>query len=310
MKPRKKIKIIGVGGSGSNTIARMKKKKIRDVELITVNTDVQDLRAKASDYKIQIGPMVTKGLGAGMDPALGQAAAEESKKALQKAMAGADIIFLACGLGGGSGTGATPVIARLAKEMNILTVAAVTMPFSFEGEKRTKIALAGLEKLRPEVDTLLIVLNDKLLELTNDKTSLTYAFSLCDQVLNNAIQSITDLIVSAGDINIDFADLRTLIKKAGSAMFSIGSAKGKNRAAGAIKSALSSPLSDFSLEEAKAILLNIATSGDLKLAEVRTITQWIRQAIKPSIPLVFGTSIDLNLKPKTMRVTIIATGVN
>lgn len=310
MKPRKKIKIIGVGGSGSNTIARMKKKHVTGVELIAVNTDVQDLRAKPSDRKIQIGPMVTKGLGAGMDPSLGRAAAEESKKVLEKAMAGADIIFLACGLGGGSGTGATPVIAHLAKEMGILTVAVVTMPFSFEGEQRMRIALTGLEKLHPEVDTLLIVPNDKLLELANEKTSLVNAFALCDQVLNNAIQSITDLIVSDGEINIDFADLRTLIKKAGSAMFSIGSAKGKNRATGAIKAALNSPLSDFSLEEAKAVLLNIATSGDLKLAEVRMITQWVRQAIRPSVTLVFGTSVDLNLKPKTMRVTIIATGVN
>jgi cell division protein FtsZ len=288
----------------------MKKKHMTGVELIAVNTDVQDLRAKSADRKIQIGPMITKGLGAGMDPSLGQSAAEESKKVLEKAITGADIIFLACGLGGGSGTGATPVIARLAKEMGILTVAAVTMPFSFEGEQRMKIASIGLEKLRPEVDTLLIVPNDKLLELANDKTSLVNAFALCDQVLNNAIQSITDLIVADGEINIDFADLRTLIKKAGSAMFSIGSAKGKNRATGAIKAALNSPLSNFSLEGAKAVLLNIATSGDLKLAEVRMITQWVRQAIKPSVTLIFGTSVDPSLKPKTMRVTIIATGVN
>ncbi len=310
MKPRKKIKIIGVGGSGSNTVARMKKWRMKGVELVAVNTDVQDLRAKAADTKVQIGQTVTKGLGAGMDPALGRAAAEESKAELEKVLSGADMVFIACGLGGGSGTGAAPVVARLARSMGILTVATVTTPFSFEGEPRSKIAQAGLKELKPEVDTLLVVPNDRLLDLINEKTSLVNAFSLCDQVLHNAIQGIADLIVASGEINVDFAALRAVIKKAGPALFGIGSARGRGRAVNAIKAALDSPLLEFSLEGARAALLNIASNGDLTLAEVHSVTQQVRQVIKPEASLVFGTSLDNNLKSGTIRITIIATGVN
>lgn len=310
MKPRKKIKVIGVGGSGSNTIARMKKRHIEGVELIAINTDVQDLKAKAADTKLQIGQITTKGLGAGMDPNLGQMAAEESKNEIEKLLSGADMIFIACGLGGGSGTGAAPVIARIARSMGILTIATVTTPFSFEGEPRVKIAQAGLEVLRPIVDTLLVVPNDKLLDLVNNQTSLTNAFELCDQVLHNAIQGITDLIVSSGEINVDFAALRSIIKKAGPALFGIGMARGRSRAVNALKAALNSPLLDFSLEGAKAALLNIASNGDLALAEVQKITQEMRQAIRPGASLIFGTSLDKHLKPGTIRVTIIATGIN
>jgi cell division protein FtsZ len=310
MKPRKKIKIIGVGGSGSNTIVRMKKKRMEGVELISINTDVQDLRAKAADKKIQIGPVITGGLGAGMDPSVGQAAAEESKNLIEKAVSGADMIFIACGLGGGSGTGAAPVIARLAKSMGILTVAAVTTPFSFEGEPRARIASLGLEKLKPEVDTLLIVPNDKLLDSIDDKTSLANAFDLCDQALHNAIKGITDLIVSSGEINVDFADIHSVIKRAGSAMFGIGEAHGRNRALRAIKAALNSSLLDFSLKEARSVILNVASNGDLSLEEVRQTTDWVRQEVKPSTNLIFGTSLDRRLKPGTIKVTIIATGIN
>ncbi len=310
MKQRKKIKVIGVGGSGSNTIDRMKRRRTKGIELIAVNTDVQDLRAKSADRKIQIGPKATGGLGAGMDISLGRAAAEESKVELEKMLAGADMVFIACGLGGGSGTGASPVLAQLARSMGILTVAAVTTPFSFEGEPRAKIAKAGLDKLRPEVDTLLVVPNDKLLDLVSDKTSLLHAFVLCDQVLHNAIQGIADLIVSSGDINVDFAALKSVIKRSGPALFGIGAASGKNRAAKAIKKALSSPLLDFSLEGARAALLNIASSGDLTLEEVHSIAGQVRQTIKPNANLVFGTSLDRHLKSGTIRITIIATGVN
>jgi cell division protein FtsZ len=310
MKPRKKIKIIGVGGSGSNTIARMKKRHMEGVELIAVNTDIQDLRAKPADVKIQIGRIATEGLGAGMNPDLGRAAAEESRADLEKVLEGADMVFIACGLGGGSGTGASPVIARIARSMGILTVATVTTPFSFEGEPRARVAQEGLAVLGPEVDTLLVIPNDRLLELVDEKTSLVNAFNLCDQVLHNAIQGIADLIVASGEINVDFASLRTIIKKAGPALFGIGAARGRNRAIKAIKVALNSPLLDFSLEGAKAALLNIASSGDLTLDEVHLITQRVCQAIKPGASLIFGTSLDKNLKKETIRVTIIATGVN
>lgn len=310
MKLRKKIKVIGVGGSGSNTIVRMKKWRMPGVELIAVNTDVQDLRAKSADRKIQIGRKVTGGLGAGMDPEMGRAAAEESRAELEKMLRGADMVFIACGLGGGSGTGASPVLAELAQSMNILTVAAVTTPFSFEGEPRSRVARAGLEKLRSHVDTLLVVPNDKLLDLVDEKTSLLNAFALCDQALHNAIQGITDLIVSSGDINVDFAALRSVIRKAGPALFGIGEARGKNRAVNAIKSALDSPMLDFSMEGARAALLNIASRGDLTLAEVEAITHRVRQSIEPAASLVFGTSLDKELKSGTIRVTIIATGVN
>lgn len=310
MKFSKKIKVIGLGGSGSNTVARMKRRAVKGVELVAINTDVQDLRAKSADVKLQIGQKVTGGLGAGMDPALGRAAAEESKAEIERVMSGADMIFLTCGLGGGSGTGAAPLVAELARSMKILTVAAVTTPFSFEGDPRAKIARNGLEKLRPEVDTLLIIPNDKLIDLVGDKTPLTNAFNLCDQVLHNAIQGITDLIVASGDINVDFATLRTMIKKAGPAFFGIGSARGRGRAAKAVKEALDSPLLEFPLNQARAALLNIASSGDLTLAEVQSIAGKVRQTIKPGASLIFGTSLDNQLKPREIRVTLIVTGLN
>lgn len=310
MKISKKIKVIGLGGSGSNTIARMKRRSVEGVELIAINTDVQDLRAKSADIKLQIGPQVTGGLGAGMDPALGRAAAEESKEEIQKILSGADMVFLVCGLGGGSGTGATPFVAQLARSMKILTIAAVTTPFSFEGQPRAQIAVNGLEALRPEVDTLVVIPNDKLIDLIDDQTSMINAFDLCDQVLHNAIQGITDLIVASGQINVDFATLKTMLKKAGPAFFGIGTARGRGRSPKAVKMALESPLLDFSIDQARAALLNIAHSGDLTLAEVKTITGQVRQTIRSGANLIFGTSLDQELKPKEIRVTLIVTGIN
>src|SRR3989338_5600376 len=258
-----RIKVIGVGGSGKNTVNHMINSKVKGVDFIAANTDVQDLHNTLAKKKIHIGKNLTRGLGTGMNPEIGKRAVEETKEEIQEALKGADMVFIACGLGGGTGTGAAPVIARTAKELGSLTVAVVTKPFSFEGAQRMRIAEVGLEELRKEVDALIVIPNDRLLATVAKDTTLKHAFAMCDDVLKQAVEGISDLITNPGIINVDFADIRAVMENAGSALMGIGVASGENRAAAAAKAAVSSPLLELSINGAKGVLFAIAGGDDL-----------------------------------------------
>ncbi|WP_343153060.1 cell division protein FtsZ [Buchnera aphidicola] len=304
------IKVIGVGGGGCNAVEYMIKEKIEGVDFFAINTDAQALEKVEVKKKIQIGKRITKGLGAGANPEIGKRSAEEDRDILKTILKGADIIFIATGMGGGTGTGATPIIAKLAKEMGILTVSIVTKPFNFEGKKRIEFSKKGILELSKNVDSLIIIPNDKLIEVLNKEISLLDAFSEANNVLNGAIQGISELITRPGLINVDFADIKTVMSEMGYAMMGTGSSSGENRAEVAIKIAISSPLlEDIDLSNAKGVLVNITASSDFKLNEFQTVGNIVRSFTSDHTTLVIGTSLDPKMK-NTIRVTVIATGIN
>jgi len=307
MKTPTKIKVVGVGGSGSNAISRMMRCKLQGVELIAINADTQDLRKTRAHLKIRIGKKLTQGLGTGMNPEIGKLAAQEQREEIKEAMIGSDMIFVACGMGGGCGTGASPIVAEIAKNLGALTVAVVTKPFSFEGRARQIIAEAGLRKLKEKVDTLLTIQNDKLLEILNPKTSLISAFWICDEVLRQAVQGITDLIFLPGIINIDFADIKAIMKNSGQALIGIGRARGEKRAETAALAAIKSPLLDISCKGAKGVLFNISGGRDISLSEIDTAAKVITQEINPKAKVIFGAVQSEILRKGEIKVTVIAT---
>jgi cell division protein FtsZ len=301
------IKVAGVGGGGSNAVNRMVDAGLGGCEFIAVNTDAQALLMVDADVKMPIGSDVTRGLGAGADPSVGRAAAEESRDELKEALKGADMVFVTAGEGGGTGTGAAPVVARLAQEIGALTVGVVTRPFSFEGRRRAEIASRGVDELRDEVDTLIVIENDRLLQVVEKRTSILDAFTLADDVLRQGVQGITDLITIPGLVNLDFADVRTIMNEAGSALMGIGTASGENRATEAARSAVSSPLLESSIEGATGILLNVTGGPDIGLFEVNEAAQVVTSASDQNANVIFGAVIDESLRDE-VRVTVIATG--
>lgn len=303
-----KIKVVGIGGSGSNTISRMKKAKIQGVELIAINADYQDLKKIRADQKIRIGRKLTQGLGTGMNPEIGRLAAEEQKKEIEEALKGADLVFITYGAGGGTGTGAGPVVAQIAKDLKILTVAIVTRPFSFEGRARQKIAENGLENLKGKVDSLISISNDKLLEILDPKTSVLNSFWFCDEILRQAVSTISDLITLPGLINVDFADVKTILKNSGTALFGIGRARGEKRAERAAKLAINSPLLGLSPKGAKGILFNVSGGKDISLSEIEEIGKIITQEINPEAKVIFGAVQDEKLPKGEIKVSVIASG--
>jgi len=303
-----KIKVIGVGGSGSNAVSRMMKCKIKGVELIAVNADAQDLQKARAHKKIRIGRKITKGLGTGMNPDLGKRAAEEQKEEIKEALAGADMVFITCGLGGGCGSGAAPVVAEIAKDSGALTLAIVTRPFSFEGKPRTEIAENSKRRLKEKVDTLIVISNDKLASILDPSTTVNNAFWLCDEILRQAVQGISDLIVLPGIININFADVRAIMKNSGSALFGIGVAKGEARAQEAARKALGSPLLDLSCKGAKGVLFNVSGGADISLSEIDEVAKIITHEVSPQAKIIFGAIKDEKLNKGEIKVTVIATG--
>nr|WP_249040646.1 cell division protein FtsZ [Moorella thermoacetica] len=301
------IKVVGVGGGGSNAVNRMIAAGLRGVEFISVNTDAQALRLCQAEQKIQIGAKLTKGLGAGANPEIGKKAAEESREELAQRLQGADMVFVTAGMGGGTGTGAAPVVAQIAKEAGALTVGVVTRPFSFEGRKRAKQAEAGVEELKTKVDTLIIIPNDRLLQVADKQTSILEAFRIADDVLRQGVQGISDLIAVPGLINLDFADVKTIMTDTGSALMGIGRATGEKRAVEAARMAISSPLLETSIEGARGVLLNITGGSNLGLLEVNEAAEIVAAAADPEANIIFGAVIDESLKDE-IRVTVIATG--
>ena len=301
------IKVVGVGGGGSNAVNRMVDAGLSGVEFIAVNTDAQALLMCDADVKMPIGSDVTRGLGAGADPNVGQAAAEESRDELKEALKGADMVFVTAGEGGGTGTGAAPTVARLAQELGALTVGVVTKPFSFEGRRRAEVALRGVDELRDHVDTLIVIENDRLLQVVEKRTSIVDAFTMADDVLRQGVQGITDLITIPGLVNLDFADVRTIMNEAGSALMGIGIAGGENRATEAARAAVSSPLLESSIEGATGILLNVTGGPNIGLFEVNEAAQVVTSAADQNANVIFGAVIDESLGDE-VRVTVIATG--
>ena len=303
-----KIKVIGVGGGGNNAVNRMIEANISGVEFIAVNTELQVLNQSNAPTKIQIGEKLTRGLGAGAKPIVGELAAEESSDGLSKALSGADMVFVTGGMGGGTGTGAAPVAALCARELGALTIAVVTKPFSFEGKVRMKNALEGIEKLKGNVDAILVVSNDKLLQIFDKKTPLRDAFKTADEVLRQGIQGISDLITVPGVINLDFADVRTIMSDQGEALMGIGMGTGDNRASDAATMAINSPLLERSIDGAKGIIINITGNEDLGLFEINEASQIITEAADPDANIIWGTSVDSTLDNDTVKITVIATG--
>ncbi|MEK9153335.1 MAG: cell division protein FtsZ [Patescibacteria group bacterium] len=301
------IKVIGLGGSGVNAVSRMAVSGVSGVDLVAVNTDAQSLKLSPVPQKILIGPNTTHGWGAGMDIKLGAKAAQESLEDLKQVLTGAEMVFLTCGLGGGSGTSAIPILGELAKGLGILTLAVVSLPFSFEGQQRKNVAMQGLRELEGKVDALLVIPNDKLLELAKPNTTVAHGFWLCDEVLREAVRAIADLISLPGIINVDLADLKNILKNSGQAFLGIGRAKGEKRAIIAASAALHSALLDFSIEEAAGILINVAGPGDLSLSEVNTAATFIKKNASPKAKIVFGVSEDEGLKDGEIKITLIAT---
>ena len=304
-----KVKVIGVGGAGGNAVNRMIEEDVKGVEFIVANTDTQALNASRAEVKIQLGPKLTKGLGAGSIPDMGRKAAEESEAQLAEALSGADMIFVICGMGGGTGTGAAPIVAKIAKEQGALTVGVVTRPFSFEGPKRGRHAAEGIAEMKQNVDTLVIISNNRLLEIVDKKTPMLEAFREADNVLRQGVQGISDLITAPGYVNLDFADVNTVMKDQGSALMGIGVASGENRTAEATKKAISSPLLEVSIDGAEQILLNITGGSDLTLFEAQDASDIVAQASTSEVNIIFGTSINEDLGDEVI-VTVIATGID
>ncbi len=303
-----RIRVVGCGGSGGNTINHMVTTGVAGVDFIAVNTDAQDLHKSKAKKKIHIGKTLTRGLGTGMNPDTGKQAAEETREEIQEALKGSDMVFVTCGMGGGTGTGAAPVVAKLARDLGALTIGVVTKPFAFEGAARSRVAEAGIAELRKAVDAIILIPNDKLLSIVSRDTGIKNAFAMCDDILKQAVEGISDLITTTGIINVDFADVRTIMQNAGSALMGVGTAIGENRAATAAKAAINSPLLEVSIHGAKGVLFSIAGGDDLGMLEVQEAAAAITEAIDPDAKVIFGAVTDDSLKKGQVRVTVIATG--
>lgn len=303
-----KIKVVGVGGSGGNGITRMIDAKIKGVEFVAINTDAQALHNSKAQEKIHIGKNLTKGLGAGMNPEIGRQAAEENRDEIQEVLKGADMVFVTCGLGGGTGSGAAPIVAETAKELGALTVGVVTKPFAFEGSQRRAIAEEALANLKDRVDTLITIPNDKLLSIIDRKTTLINAFRIVDDVLRQGVQGISDLITKPGIVNVDFADVRAIMEDSGSALMGIGIASGDNRAVEAAKAAINSPLLELSIDGAKGVLFNISGSNDLTMLEINEAASIITENIDPNAKVIFGAVTDDQIRKGEIQITVVATG--
>ena len=301
------IKVIGVGGAGNNAVNRMVDSGIEGVEFVSVNTDRQALLLSKAGTKIQIGEKITRGLGAGANPDIGAQAAEESKAEISEAIKGADMVFVTAGMGGGTGTGAAPIVASIAKEMGILTIAVVTKPFTFEGKKRLTQAERGIESLKGKVDTLVVIPNDKLLQIIDRKTSIVEAFKMADDVLRQGVQGISDLIKVPGLVNLDFADVKTIMLNTGMAHMGIGRASGENRAEDAAKQAIQSPLLETTIEGARGVIINVTGGENLGLHEVNTAAELVQRSVDPEANIIFGAVIDKSLD-EDIVITVIATG--
>ena len=301
------IKVIGVGGGGGNAVNRMIQEGIQGVEFIVVNTDAQALMLSEAPIRVRIGDKLTKGLGSGGDPRIGEQAAEESAEELKEVLKGADMIFITAGMGGGTGTGASPVIARIARETGALTIGVVTKPFSFEGSRRRQIAEEGHERLKEHVDTLIVIPNDRLLQIVDKRDSVQEAFATAEDVLRQGIQGISELITIPGLINLDFADVRSIMSEGGAALMAIGTGRGENRAQQAAEEAIHSKLLDISIDGARGILFNVTGSEDMSLFEVNEAAEIIRRTAHPEANIIFGAVIDPALND-TLRITVIATG--
>ena len=301
------IKVIGVGGAGNNAVNRMIDAGIKGVDFIAVNTDRQALQSSRAKTKIQIGEKITRGLGAGANPDIGAQSAEENKAEVAEVLRGADMVFVTAGMGGGTGTGAAPIVASTAKEMGILTIGVVTKPFTFEGKKRLSQAERGIESLKGKVDTLVVIPNDKLLQIIDRKTSIIEAFKMADDILRQGVQGISDLIAIPGLVNLDFADVKTIMLNQGMAHMGVGKASGENRAEDAAKEAIQSPLLETSIEGAKGVIINITGGEDLGLHEVNTAAELVQRSVDPEANIIFGTVTDPNMSDE-IQITVIATG--
>ncbi|XKT75125.1 MAG: cell division protein FtsZ [Patescibacteria group bacterium UBA2103] len=303
-----RIRVVGVGGSGNNAVNHMINSKVKGVEFIAINTDAQDLHRSLAKKKIHIGKNVTRGLGAGGHPETGQRAAEETREEIQEALKGSDMVFVTCGMGGGTGTGAAPVIARIAQEVGALTVAVVTKPFAFEGQQRTRTAEHGLANLKDAVDAYIVIPNDKLLTIVDQNTTSRNAFAMCDDILRQAVEGVSDIITTPGEINTDFNDIKSVMEAAGPALMGIGIADGDTRAKDAAEIAINSPLLDVSISGAKGVLLAVSGSDDLGILEVQDAAKVVTEAVDSDAKIIFGIMKDEKLKKGHIRVIVIATG--
>lgn len=303
-----RIRVIGVGGSGNNAVNHMIENKINGVEFIAVNSDAQDLHHSLAKKKIHIGKNLTRGLGAGGNPDMGRRAAEETREEISNSLKGSDMIFVTCGMGGGTGTGAAPVIAKIARESGALTVGVVTKPFLFEGQERMRMAMQGIESLKQEVDALITIPNDRLMAIVDRETSIQSAFAMCDDILKQAVEGISDLITMPGIINVDFADIRSVMENAGSALMGIGISSGEKRAEEAAQAAINSPLLEVSITGAKGVLFAIAGGDDLGMLEIQEAARVITESIDPHARVIFGAIRDEKLKKNEVKITVIATG--
>ncbi len=304
------IKVVGVGGAGGNVITRMQKDPVRGVEFIAVNTDAQDLDYCVAHKKLYIGKNITRGLGAGMNPELGRQAAEESRQEIVDSLTGADLVFIAAGTGGGTGSSASIVVAEIAKEIGALAIAVVTKPFAFEGGQRSKIAQEAIGKIKEKVDALIIIPNDRIFSIINKETSIIKAFEAIDEVLKNAVFGIAELITMPGIVNVDFADVRAVMQGAGGAIVGIGTASGKDRASVAVNQAISSPLLETAIDGARGVLFSVSGSRDLKMSEVQDVAKVITEAVDPAAKIIFGAYHDRKLRQGVLKVTMIATNFN
>lgn len=303
-----RIKVVGIGGSGKNAVNHMINQKVRGIEFVSVNTDAQDLHHSLAKKKIHIGKNLTKGLGAGMDPSIGRRAAEETREEIQEALKGSDMVFITCGLGGGTGTGAAAPVAQTARELGALTIGVVTKPFSFEGAQRSRIAQTAIDELKKEVDALIVIPNDRLFGVIQKDTSLRNAFAMCDEILRQAVEGIADLITMPGIINVDFADIRAVLQNAGSALMGIGTSTGEKRAVEAAQMAINSPLLDVSVAGAKGVLFAVAGGEDLTMMEIQDAARVITENVDKEAKIIFGAIKDERLKKNELKVTVIASG--
>jgi len=303
-----RIRVIGVGGSGGNAVNHMVTSHVQGVDFVAINTDGQDLHKNKAKRKIHIGKAITRGLGTGMNAEVGKQAADETREEIQEAIKGSDMVFITCGMGGGTGTGAAPIVAKVARELGALTVGVVTKPFSFEGAQRARLAEQGINELRKAVDAVIIIPNDKLLTIVSRETGIKNAFAMCDDILKQAVEGISDLITQTGIINVDFADVRAVMQNAGSALMGIGTGIGEKRAELAARAAINSPLLEVSIHGAKGVLFSIAGGEDLGMLEVQDAANVITEAIDPDAKVIFGAVTDPSLKKGQVRVTVIATG--
>lgn len=304
-----KIRVVGVGGAGGNAVTRMMEaERPRGIEFVAVNTDVQDLDYAIAHKKIYIGKALTRGLGAGMNPEVGRQAAEENRSEIGELLEGSDVVFITAGLGGGTGTGAAPVVAEIAREKGILTIAFVTKPFTFEGAQRMQVAQEGLGRLKDKVDALVVIPNDRIFNIIDKDTSIVKAFAHIDEVLKQGVHAIAELVNTPGIVNVDFADIKTIMKDAGTTLIGVGLASGQERSVKAVTAAINSPLLEFSIEGARGVLFSVAGGRDLKMSEINDVARMIAQGLDPQAKVIFGAYHDRRLKDKVVKVTVIATG--